>query len=81
MVEGLHTSVDGGACLHQPTGVRLCHQGSISRMCCFLAGCVTRPTLVPARDVRELGILRDAARGAVLSGDGERRPHGLRGLA
>jgi hypothetical protein len=34
-----------------------------------MAGCVTHPTLVPARDARELDILRDAARGAVLSGD------------
>jgi hypothetical protein len=69
MVEGLHTSVDGRACLHPSTGFRLSHQGSISRMGCFVAGCVTRPALVPARDARELGILRDAARGAVLSGD------------
>jgi hypothetical protein len=40
-------------------------------MGCFVAGFVTRPTLVPARDARELLILRDAARGAVLSGDAQ----------
>jgi hypothetical protein len=69
MVEGLHTGVDGHACTHRAMGFRLSDQGGISRMCCFVAGFVTRPTLVPARTAGELAILRDAARGAVLSGD------------
>jgi hypothetical protein len=38
-------------------------------MCCFVGGYVTHAALVPARDARELEILRDAARGAVLSGE------------
>jgi len=69
MVQGLHTSVDGRTCTHRATGFRLSDQGGISRMGCFVAGFVTGPTLVPARNVGELEILRDAARGAVLSGD------------
>jgi hypothetical protein len=40
-------------------------------MGCFVAGFVTRPALMPARDARELDILRDAARSAVLSGDAQ----------
>jgi len=69
MVEGLRTNVRGHSCAHRPTGFRLDEQGGISRMCAFVAGYVTRASLVPARDARELEILRDAARAAVLSGD------------
>jgi hypothetical protein len=68
MVEGLHTSLNGRVCAHQSTGVRLSHQGTVSRMGCFVIGYVTHAVLVPARDSRELEILRDAAREAVLSG-------------
>jgi hypothetical protein len=70
MGEGLRTRVEGRACPHRPTGFRLADQGAISRMCSFVAGDVTHPTLVPSRNARELEVLRDAARGAVLSGDG-----------
>jgi hypothetical protein len=69
LVEGLHTSVNGRACAHQSTGMRLSDQGTVSRMGCFVCGFVTHAVLVPARDARELEILCDAARGAIRSGD------------
>ena len=69
VVEGLRTTVEGRRCPHRPTGFRLADQGGISRMCSFVAGDVTHPTLVPARNAREFEVLRGAARGAVLAGD------------
>ena len=69
VVVGLRTTVEGRACPHRPTGFRLADQGGISRMCSFVAGDVSHPTLVPARNAREFEVLRDAARGAVLAGD------------
>jgi hypothetical protein len=38
-------------------------------MVCFVSGHVTDASVVPARDERELEVLRDAARAAVRSGD------------
>ena len=65
---GLHTSVTGRPCAHRPTGPRLDEQGAISRMACFTWGHVTRATVVPARNARELATLRKDARAAVVAG-------------
>ena len=56
-------------CPFPPIGPSLDQQGAISRMCAFGWGYVTEPWIVPARDERELGVLREAARAAVRSGD------------
>jgi hypothetical protein len=69
VVEGLHTSVEGRACPHRPTGFRLNDQGCISRMCMFVAGYVDHARLVPASDARKLGLLRGAAHAAVVAGE------------
>jgi hypothetical protein len=68
---GLRTIVRGRVrtCPLPPIGPRLDGQGAISRMCAFVWGYVTEPRVVPARDERELGVLRDSARAAVLSGE------------
>jgi len=66
---GLHTSVNGRICGHPPIGASLNAQGCIGRMSAFLWGYVMHAHLVPARDARELEILRDAARRAIVSGD------------
>jgi hypothetical protein len=69
--EGVRTIVRGRArtCPLPPIGPPLNVQGAITRMCIFLRGYVTSPHVVPARNMRELRVLRDAARAAVLSGD------------
>jgi hypothetical protein len=68
---GLRTIVRGRAATLPvpPTGPRLDRQGAISRMSAFAWGYVTEPSVVPARDDRELEVLRSFARAAVLSGD------------
>ena len=69
--DGLRTIVRGRvlSCPCPPLGPRLDQQGAISRMVCFVSGHVTHPSVVPARDERELDVLRDAARAAVRSGE------------
>jgi hypothetical protein len=68
---GLRTIVRGRVrtCPRPPIGPRLDGQGSISRMCGFLCGHVTHGSVVPARNMRELRALRDAARAALVAGD------------
>jgi hypothetical protein len=65
--EGLRTVVDGRATTgsRPPAGFRLSEQGAISRMACHVAGFVTSPSLVPARNARELEELRAAASAAI----------------
>lgn len=65
---GLRTIVRGRASMARPTGPRLDEQSARSRGELFVWGYVTHGTLVPARSERELRVLEDGARAAILAG-------------
>ncbi|HEX7602860.1 MAG TPA: hypothetical protein VF316_14690 [Polyangiaceae bacterium] len=66
---GLRTIVRGRAHTRAAKGPRLDQLGALSRGGCFVEGYVTHGALVPARTERELRVLWDAARAAVLAGE------------
>ncbi|HEX7600202.1 MAG TPA: hypothetical protein VF316_01310 [Polyangiaceae bacterium] len=68
---GLRTIMRGrlSTCPTRPTGPRLDEQGARSRRDLFVWGYATHGALVPVRNERELRILEDAARDAILAGD------------
>jgi hypothetical protein len=68
---GLRTIVRGRThtAARAPKGPRLDHLGALSRGGSFAEGFVTHGVLIPARTERELRVLEDAARAAVLEGE------------
>ena len=67
--DGLITIVDGRARPRRSLGFQLNDQGAISRMGIFRWGYVTRPSIIPARDLRELEELQRAAHNAIVAGE------------